>query len=146
MNPDLIILFVGELFLILFLYRFVFRQMIVNHWEEKIAEDNWLVINLEPVIDEIEDRFHEKLEEFQRSFYGSIGSSVKKAKELDPMNNIRKAAKDGDWTSMLVEYAANKAGIGGVLGQINPETSPKEPEINAKPSIPKGIKTDLFNK
>jgi hypothetical protein len=40
---------------------------------------------------------------------------------------------------MLVEYAANKAGIGGVLGQINPQTSPKEPKINAKPSLPKGI-------
>ena len=37
---------------------------------------------------------------------------VKKVKELDPMNNIRKAAKDGDWTSMLVEYAANKSGLG----------------------------------
>jgi len=55
------------------------------------------------------------------------------------MNGIRKAAKNGDWTSMLVEYAANKAGIGGVLGQINPETSPKEPKINAKPTLPKGI-------
>jgi len=138
-NPDLIILFVGELFLILFLYRFVFRQMIVNHWEEKIAEDNWLVINLEPVIDEIEDRMHEKLQEFQSSFFGSVGKMTAKAKELDPMNGIRKAAKNGDWTSMMVEYMANKAGIGGVLGQINPETSPKEPEINAKPSIPKGI-------
>ena len=149
MNPDLIILFVGELFLILFLYRFVFRQMIVTHWEEKIAEDNWLVINLEPVIDEIEDRFHEKLEEFQKSFYGSIGTSVQKAKKLDPMNNMRKAAKDGDWTSMLVEYVANKAGIGsitGLNGLKEGEDGPKEVQINAKPSIPKGIKTDLFNK
>ena len=146
MNPDLIYLFVGELFLILFLYRFVFRQMIVTHWEEKIAEDNWLVINLEPVIDEIEDRFHEKLEEFQKSFYGSIGTSVQKAKKLDPMNNMRKAAKDGDWTSMLVEYVANKAGIGsitglkeGLNGLKEGENGPKEVQINAKPSIPKGI-------
>ena len=146
MNPDLIILFVGELFLILFLYRFVFRQMIVNHWEEKIAEDNWLVINLEPVIDEIEDRMHEKLQEFQSSFFGSVGKMTAKAKELDPMNGIRKAAKNGDWTSMIVEYAANKAGIGGVLGQINPETSQKEPEINAKPPLPKSIKHDLLHK
>ena len=146
MNPDLIILFVGELFLILFLYRFVFRQMIVNHWEEKIAEDNWLVINLEPVIDEIEDRMHEKLQEFQRSFYGTIGSNVAKAKKLDPMNNMRKAAKDGDWTSMLVEYVANKAGIGtitglreGLNGSKEGENGPKEVQINAKPSLPKGI-------
>jgi hypothetical protein len=146
MNPDLIYLFVGELFLILFLYRFVFRQMIVTHWEEKIAEDNWLVINLEPVIDEIEERMHEKLQDFQSSFFGSVGKMTAKAKELDPMNGIRKAAKDGDWTSMLVEYAANKAGIGGVLGQINPQTSQKEPKINAKPPLPKSIKHDLLHK
>ena len=157
MNPDLIYLFVGELFLILFLYRFVFRQMLVTHWEEKIAEDNWLVINLDPVIDEIEDRFHEKLEHFQehfqKSFFGSVGAMTQKAKQLDPMNNIRKAAKDGDWTSKLVEYAANKAGLGGVMGLKEGldglkegENGPKEAQINAKPSLPKGIKTDLFNK
>ena len=139
MNPDLIYLFVGEIAIILFLYKFIFRQMIVNHWEQKIAEDNWLVINLEPVIDEIEDRFHEKLEQFQSSFFGSVGQMTKKAKELDPMNNIRKAVKDGDWPSMMVEYMANKSGLGGVLGQISPETSQKEPEINAKPALPKGI-------
>jgi len=45
---------------------------------------------------------------------------VKKGKELDPINNIRKAAKSGDWTSMLVEYAANKSGLGGVLANLSP--------------------------
>jgi len=138
-NPDLIYLFVGEIAIILFLYKFIFKQMIVNHWEEKIAEDNWLVINLEPVIDEIEDRFHEKLEQFQSSFFGSVGQMTKKAKELDPMNNIRKAVKDGDWPSMMVEYMANKSGIGAFLPQNNSQTSQKEPQINAKPALPKGI-------
>ena len=143
MNPDLIYLFTGEIIIILLLYKFVFRQMIVTHWEEKIAEDEWLIINLKPVIDEIEDRKHGKLEDFQSSFFGSVGQMVKKGKDLDPMNGIRKAAKDGDWTSMLVEYAANKAGIGGVLGNLSPKEGVKEPEINAKPAIPKSIK-DIF--
>jgi len=143
MNPDLIYLFVGEIAIILFLYKFVFRQMIVTHWEEKIAEDEWLTINLKPVIDEIEDRFHSKLEDFQHSFFGSVGQMVKKGKDLDPMNGIRKAAKDGDWTSMLVEYAANKAGIGGVLGNLSPKEGVKQPETTPKPAIPKSIK-DIF--
>ena len=143
MNPDLIYLFVGEIAIILFLYKFIFRQMIVSHWEEKIAEDEWLTINLKPVIDEIEDRFHSKLEDFQHSFFGSVGQMVKKGKDLDPMNGIRKAAKDGDWTSMLVEYAANKAGIGGVLGNLSPKEGVKEPETTPKPAIPKSIK-DIF--
>ena len=59
------------------------------------------------------------------------------------MNGIRKAAKDGDWTSMLVEYAANKAGIGGVLGNLNPKEGAKEPEITPKVAIPKSIKDIL---
>lgn len=150
MNPDLIYLFIGELFLILFLYRFVFRQMIVTHWEEKIAEDNWLVINLEPVIDEIEDRFHEKLEQFQQSFFGSVGAMTQKAKQMDPMNNIRKAAKDGDWTSMLVEYAANKANLGHLIGKKEGEIGVKQPQNGPKGDIlplnkPKKL-FDLLNK
>ena len=143
MNPDLIYLFVGEIAIILFLYKFVFRQMIVTHWEEKIAEDEWLIINLKPVIDEIEDRMHGKLEDFQSAFFGSVGQMVKKGKDMDPMNGIRKAAKDGDWTSMLVEYAANKAGIGGVLGNLGPKEGVKQPETTPKPAIPKSIK-DIF--
>ena len=115
-------------------------------WVQSPESDDVLLEALEAIIQEIEDRMHEKLQEFQNSFFGSVGQMTKKAKELDPMNNIRKAAKDGDWTSMLVEYAANKAGIGGVLGQINPETSQKEPEINAKPPLPKSINHDLLHK
>jgi len=62
------------------------------------------------------------------------------AKNLDPMNKIRKAAKDNDWTSLMVEYAANKAGLGGVLGHINPQTAQKEPQTKTSGSLIKGIK------
>ena len=81
-----------EVMLILVLYRYVLRDWIIEKWEEKLDEDGWLIIKLNPVIDEIEDRMHDKLEQFQSSFlvcrvYG------KKRKELDPMNNIRKSRK-----------------------------------------------------
>ena len=139
-----------EVALILLLYRYVLRDWIIQKWEEKLDEEGWLIVKLEPVIDEIEDRMHDKLQGFQDSFFGSVGAMTKKAKDLDPMNGIRKAAKNGDWTSMLVEYAANKSGLGGVLGQINPQTTPKEgqndPNIRAKPPLPKPIKHDLINK
>ena len=146
MNIDLIILFTGEIFLILFLYRFLLRQWIINHWDEKLQEEGWLIVRLDPVIDEIEDRMHDKLEQFQNSFFGSVGAMTKKAKSMDPMNNIRKAAKDGDWTSMLVEYAANKANLGHLLGSQSRETDAKEGvNSNIKPPIPKKIK-DLLGK
>ena len=146
MNTDLIILFTGEIFLILFLYRFLLRQWIINHWDEKLQEEGWLIVRLDPVIDEIEDRMHDKLQQFQDSFFGSVGAMTKKAKSMDPMNNIRKAAKDGDWTSMLVEYAANKANLGHLLGSQSRETDAKEGvNSNIKPPIPKKIK-DLLGK
>ena len=135
-----------EVFLILVLYRYVLRDWIIEKWEEKLDEEGWLLIRLNPVIDEIEDRMHDKLEQFQSSFFGSVGSMVKKGKELDPMNNIRKAAKDGDWTSMLVEYAANKAGLGAILGSQEQNTAINEGETSQKtPLKPSSIK-DLLNK
>jgi hypothetical protein len=139
MNPDLIILFTGEIFLILFLYRFLLRQWIINHWDEKLQEEGWLIVRLDPVIDEIEDRMHDKLEQFQASFFGSVGAMTKKAKDLDPMNNLRKAAKDGDWTTMLVEYAANKANLSHLLPQNTEKEGVNHSQINSKPSIPKKI-------
>jgi len=144
MNPDLIILFVGEIFIILVLYRFILRQWVVDEWEAKFEDHEWLVGRLEPVIDEIDDRVHTKLEDFQehfqKSFFGSVGAMTKKAQELDPMNNIRKAAKNSDWTSMLVEYAANKAGIGGLLASESPKEAQKQPKIAPIQHIPKPIK------
>ena len=146
MNPDLIILFTGEIAIILLLYRFLLRDWVIQKWEEKIEEEGWLIVKLEPVIDEIEDRVHDKLEQFQSSFFGSVGAMTKIAKDLDPMNNIRKAAKDGDWTSMLVEYAANKANLGHLLGQQSHKNNEKEGvNSNIKPPIPKKIK-DLLGK
>ena len=139
MNPDLIYLFVGEIVIILALYRFLLRDWVIDKWEEKIEEEGWLVVKLDPVINEIEDRMHEKLQAFQDSFFGSVGAMTKKAKDLDPMNNIRKAAKQGDWTSMLVEYAANKANLGHLIGSESQNIGNNESEINSKPLIPKKL-------
>ena len=122
-----------EIIIILALYRFILRDWIIQKWEAKMDEEGWLVIRLEPVIDEIEDRMHDKLEQFQSSFFGSIGAMTKKAQNLDPMNNLRKAAKSGDWPSMMLEYMANKAGLQGVL-------PPKEDENTIQTVLPKPIK------
>ena len=103
-------------------------------WVQSEESDDVLVEALQAVIEEIEIRMHEKLVEFQASFFGSVGSMTKKAQQLDPMNNIRKAAKDNDWTSMLIEYMANKSGLGPIMGQ----NSPKEVVKQSKPGFLKG--------
>ena len=105
-------------------------------WVQSEESDDILVEALQAVIEEIEDRFHDKLQNFQDSFFGSVGAMTKKAKELDPMNGIRKAAKDGDWTSMLVEYAANKSGLGGIMGDLKP----KEPRQKTQQKENLGLK------
>ena len=97
-------------------------------WVQSPESDEILLEALEAVIQDIEDRMHDKLQAFQDSFFGSVGAMTKKAKDLDPMNGLRKAAKDGDWTSMMVEYAANKAGLGGLLAQQQQKPPQKQPQ------------------
>ena len=115
-----------EVALILALYRYVLRDWIIQKWEEKMDEEGWLVIRLDPVINEIEDRMHDKLEQFQSSFFGSVGAMTKRAQNLDPSKNIRTAAKDGDVMSLLVEYALNKTGVGGLAALQSADTDGKE--------------------
>jgi hypothetical protein len=101
-------------------------------WVQSEESDEVLLEALEAVIQDIEDRMHDKLQAFQDSFFGSVGAMTKKAQDIDPMNKIRKAAKDGDWTSMMVEYAANKAGLGGLLAQQQQKPPQKQPQKSGK--------------
>jgi len=101
-------------------------------WVQSEESDDILVEALQAVIEEIENRMHDKLQNFQDTFFGSVGSMVKKGKDLDPMNNIRKAAKDGDWASMLVEYAANKSGLSALIPQKQTQEGVKQPKSSGK--------------
>jgi len=108
-------------------------------WVQSPESDEVLLEALEAIIEEIENRMHDKLQEFQSSFFGSIGQMTKKAKEMDPMNNIRKAVKDSDWGSVMLEYMANKANLSHILPIEKDSESVNEGVINAKPALPKGI-------
>jgi hypothetical protein len=49
-------------------------------WVEYIQgpeSDEMLLEALEPIVNEIDDRMHEKLEAFQSSFFGSLGAASK---------------------------------------------------------------------
>ena len=119
------LLFIGEILTLLLLYRFVLRQWIVDTWETKLKSEGYLIEILDPVIAEIENSTEESLMNFQRSFIGTLGKMTSEAKKLDPMNDLRKAAKNGDWTSLLLEYVANKSGLSNSLPIPKSETSPK---------------------
>jgi len=117
------LLFIGEIAVLLGLYRFVLREWIVDTWEKKLKQEGYLIEILEPVIAEIETSTIESLEEFKRSFIGTLGKMTSEAKKLDPMNNMRKAAASGDWTSMLLEYVTNKSGLSSLQVPNKSETS-----------------------
>ncbi len=119
------LLFIGEIATLLLLYRFVLRQWIVDTWETKLKSEGYLIEILDPVIAEIENSTEESLMNFQRSFIGTLGKMTSEAKKLDPMNDLRKAAKNGDWTSLLLEYVANKSGLSNSLPIPKSETSTK---------------------
>jgi len=119
------LLFIGEILTLLLLYRFVLRQWIVDTWETKLKTEGYLIEILDPVIAEIENSTEESLMNFQRSFIGTLGKMTSEAKKLDPMNDLRKAAKNGDWTSLLLEYVANKSGLSNSLPIPKSETSKK---------------------
>ena len=124
-------------------------QLSRDKWVEYVRSDesdDVLVEALAAVVNEIEDRMHDKLEQFQQSFFGSVGAMTKKAKELDPMNNVRKAAKDGDWMSLMVEYAANKAGLGALVGQQSPDAAEKEGVTSPKTAVNTSYLSDYLNK
>jgi hypothetical protein len=115
-------------------------------WVQSAESDEVLLEALEAIINEIEDRMHEKLQHFQDSFFGSVGQMTKRAKELDPMNNIRKAAKSGDWPSLMIEYMANKANLGHLIGNESPKDAINEGVTGQNiPLKPKKI-NDLLNK
>jgi len=120
------LLFIGEIAIILILYRYILRNWIVDTWEKKLKTEGYLIDILDPVIAEIENSTEESLMNFQRSFIGTLGKMTSEAKKLDPMNDLRKAAKNGDWTSLLLEYVANKSGLSNSLPLPKSETSTKQ--------------------
>ena len=61
------LLFIGEIAIILILYRFVLRDWIISKWEDKITEDEgeWLIVTLDPLLDEVDARTEVRLEAFR---------------------------------------------------------------------------------
>ena len=110
-----------------------------DKWVEYVRSpdsDEMLLEALDPIIEEIEIRMDEKLATFTGKFFGSIGEMTKRAQELNPATDLKKAMKQGDWGSVLLEYALNKSQLGPIIGQLKgskpPETDKKPPNTPPK--------------
>lgn len=117
----------------------------ISHYIAKLSKDKWvewakssesdedLLLILEPIIDEIESRMHEMLENFQSSFFGSLGAASKKMDEATGQSTIKAITKDNPIMGLVAEMLMKRSGLQGLIKpQNSPEGGGKQPQKPAK--------------
>ena len=102
-------------------------------WAKSSESDEDLLLILDPVVNEIEDRMHEKLEIFQSSFFGSLGAASKKMDDVTGQSTIKAITRDNPIMGLVAEMLMKRQGLGNLLnvadspdkGSNKPETGPK---------------------
>jgi len=102
-------------------------------WAKSSESDEDLLIILEPIVDEIEERTHGMLETFQSSFFGSLGAASKKMDESTGQSTINAITKDNPIMGLVAEMLMKRSGLEGLLkGQNSPEVGVKQPQNRVK--------------
>lgn len=91
-------------------------------WVESEESDETLINALQVIIDEIEDRMHDKLQEFQSSFFGSLGAASKKIDDATGASTIKALTKDNPMMGFVAEYLMKRGGLGQIVSQNNPNS------------------------
>jgi len=113
-------------------------------WVEYIQgpeSDEMLLEALEPIVNEIDDRMHEKLENFQSSFFGSLGAASKKLDQATGQATIKAVTKDNPILGFVAEYLMKRGGLGDLVGQQSQNTPSNEPKKSDK----LGLKRIIYN-
>jgi len=117
----------------------------ISHYIAKLSKDKWvewakstesdedLLLILDPVVNEIDDRIHEKLEIFQSSFFGSLGAASKKMDDATGQSTIKAITRDNPIMGLVAEMLMKRQGLGSLLnvadssneGSNKPQTGPK---------------------
>ena len=103
-------------------------------WVEYIRSpesDEMLLEALEPIVNEIDDRMHEKLEAFQSSFFGSLGAASKKLDQSTGQATIKAVTRDNPILGFVAEYLMKRGNLGSLSGEnslSNVSEKPKERE------------------
>ena len=98
-------------------------------WVQSEDSDEVLMEALEVIVNEIEDRMHEKLEQFQSSFFGSLGAASKKLDQATGQATIKALTKDNPMMGFVAEYLTKRANLDVFQGQnsgSNVSEKPKE--------------------
>ena len=84
-------------------------------WAKSRESDEELIEILAGVIDEIEDRMHEKLETFQSSFFGSIGAASKKIDDATGQTTIKAITRENPIMGFVADMLMKRNGVEGLL-------------------------------
>jgi len=108
-------------------------------WIEYIRSpesDEMLLEALDPIVNEIDERMHEKLEAFQSSFFGSLGAASKKLDQSTGQATIKAVTKDNPILGFVAEYLMKRGGIGDLVAQNTPKsvdsTAPESEKLGLK--------------
>jgi hypothetical protein len=104
-------------------------------WVEYIRSpdsDEMLLEALDPIVNEIEDRMHEKLEQFQSSFFGSLGAASKKLDQATGQATIKAVTRDNPILGFVAEYMMKRGNLGALVGSESQNTPNNEPKKSDK--------------
>jgi hypothetical protein len=101
-------------------------------WIQSEDSDEILMEALEVIVNEIEDRMHDKLETFQSSFFGSLGAASKKLDDATGASTIKALTKDNPMMGFVAEYMMKRGGLGQIVSQNSPEVGVKQPQNSGK--------------
>jgi len=101
-------------------------------WIQSEDSDEILMEALEVIVNEIEDRMHDKLETFQSSFFGSLGAASKKLDDATGASTIKALTKDNPVMGFVAEYMMKRGSLGQIASQNSPEVGVNQPQKDTK--------------
>ena len=104
-------------------------------WVEYIRSeesDEMLLEALDPIVNEIEDRMHDKLEAFQSSFFGSLGAASKKLDQSTGQATIKAVTRDNPILGFVAEYLMKRGGLDQFTGLNTPSNVSEKPKEREK--------------
>jgi len=135
---------IGAYTLLLYFAIWTIFYFYLSHYIARLSRDKWveyirseesdemLVEALTAVIEEIEDRMHDKLEQFQSSFFGSLGAASKKLDESTGQSTIKAITKDNPIMGFVADYMMKRANLGDIMAGNRGETAPEKPKNSGK--------------
>ena len=99
-----------------------------TNWIQSEDSDEILMEALEVIVNEIEDRMHDKLEHFQKSFFGSLGAASKKLDDATGATTIKALTRDNPMMGFVAEYMMKRGNLGSLMGENSSETGVKQPQ------------------